>query len=45
MPKTVVERVDGNQAYGEVDGTAAKEMRMADAEPDEVKRVDPREGR
>lgn len=38
IPKTVVEKVEpDNPSYGEVDGTAAKEMRMADAEPDEVK--------
>ncbi|KAK6392615.1 hypothetical protein LTR65_003388 [Meristemomyces frigidus] len=36
IPKTVVERVDDKPAHGEVDGTLAKEMRMADAAPDEV---------
>lgn len=36
IPKTVVERVDDKPAHGEVEGTLAKEMRMADAEPDEV---------
>lgn len=32
----VVERVDDKPAHGEVPGTAAYEMRKADAEPDEV---------
>lgn len=37
IPKTVVEKVEPDKpSYGEVEGTAAKEMRMADAEPDEV---------
>lgn len=36
IPKTVVERVDDKPAHGEVEGTLAKEMRGADAEPDEV---------
>ncbi|EMC98984.1 hypothetical protein BAUCODRAFT_66032 [Baudoinia panamericana UAMH 10762] len=39
IPKTIVERVDDKPAHGEVDGTLAKEMRMADAEPDEVRRA------
>lgn len=39
VPKTIVERVDDKPAYGEVDGTAAKEMRMADATPDEVRKA------
>ena len=43
VPKTVVERVDLEPAHGEVDGTAAKEMRLADAVPDEV-RVAPKGG-
>lgn len=37
VPKTVVDRVDDRPSYGEVDGTAAKEIRMADAAPDEVR--------
>ncbi|KAK5121146.1 hypothetical protein LTR85_005630 [Meristemomyces frigidus] len=41
IPKTVVERVDDKPAHGEVEGTLAKEMRMADAEPDEVIRAPP----
>lgn len=45
VPRTVVERVDDKPAHGEVEGTAAKEMRMADAEPDEVKVVPQSEGR
>ncbi|KAK0327321.1 hypothetical protein LTR82_002084 [Friedmanniomyces endolithicus] len=36
VPKTVVERVDEKPAHGEVEGTLAHEMRLADAEPDEV---------
>ena len=39
IPKTVVERVDFKPAYGEVEGTSAKEMRMADAEPDEMRKA------
>lgn len=47
VPKTVVERVDDKPAHGEVDGTLAKEMRSADAEPDEVRKapVEARNGR
>lgn len=41
VPKTIVERVDDKPAYGEVEGTAAKEMRMADAKPDEVRQAPP----
>jgi len=37
IPKTVVEKVDDKPSHGEVDGTPAKEMRMADAMPDEVR--------
>jgi hypothetical protein len=37
IPRTVVEKVDFRPSYGEVEGTPAKEMRMADAMPDEVK--------
>jgi hypothetical protein len=37
----VVERVDDKPAYGEVDGTLAKEMRVADAEPDEIRQSSP----
>jgi len=33
----VVERVDDQPAHGEVEGTAARELRLADAEPDEIK--------
>jgi len=44
VPKTIVERVDDKPAYGEVDGTPAKEMRMADAMPDEVRKA-PEEAR
>ncbi|SMR51624.1 unnamed protein product [Zymoseptoria tritici ST99CH_3D1] len=40
IPKTVVERVDDKPAYGEVDGTLAKEMRREDAEPDEMRTLD-----
>ena len=39
VPRTVVEKVDDKPSYGEVDGTLAKELRMADAEPDEVRRA------
>ena len=45
IPRTVVERVDDKPAHGEVEGTAAKEMRMADAQPDEVKLVSQSDGR
>jgi hypothetical protein len=45
IPRTVVERVDDRPAHGEVEGTAAHEMRLADAEPDEVKLVPQSEGR
>ena len=44
IPKTVVEKVDDRPSHGEVDGTSAKEMRMADAMPDEV-RTAPQETR
>lgn len=37
IPKTVVEKVDSTPSYGEVEGTPAREMRMADAMPDEVR--------
>ncbi|KAF4548459.1 Hypothetical protein D9617_28g065650 [Elsinoe fawcettii] len=37
IPKTIVEKVEpDNPSYGEVPGTAAYDMRRADAEPDEV---------
>lgn len=37
VPKTVVEKVDPDKpGYGDVPGTAAYEMRTADAVPDEV---------
>ena len=39
IPKTVVEKVDFKPSYGEVDGTPAKEMRMADAMPDEIRKA------
>merc|ERR1711974_26534 len=39
IPRTVVERVDDRPAHGEVEGTAARELRLADAEPDEIKVV------
>lgn len=39
IPKTVVEKVDFIPSHGEVEGTAAKEMRMADAVPDEIRRA------
>ena len=39
IPKTVVEKVDDQPSYGEVEGTEAKEMRMADAAPDEVRKA------
>lgn len=41
IPKTIVERVDDKPAYGEVEGTQAYEMRMADAAPDEVRKAPP----
>ena len=37
----MVERVDDKPSYGEVDGTLAKEQRMADAAPDEVRKAPP----
>ena len=37
IPRTVVDKVDDKPSYGEVEGTLAKEQRMADAEPDEVR--------
>jgi hypothetical protein len=39
IPKTIVERVDDKPAHGEVAGTPAYEMRMADAIPDEVRQA------
>lgn len=37
VPKMIVEKVDPDQpSHGDVPGTAAFEMRKADAEPDEV---------
>nr|POE69072.1 hypothetical protein CFP56_72779 [Quercus suber] len=39
IPKTVVDRVDDKPAHGEVEGTLAKEMRSADAAPDEVRKA------
>lgn len=39
IPKTVLEKVDDRPSHGEVDGTAAKDMRMADAAPDEVRKA------
>lgn len=39
IPKMIVERVDEEPAYGEVPGTAAYDMRKADAEPDEVRQA------
>jgi len=39
VPKTIVEKVDDKPSYGEVDGTQAKDMRMADATPDEVRKA------
>ena len=39
IPKTVVEKVDFKPSHGEVEGTLAKEQRMADAMPDEVVRA------
>lgn len=44
IPKTVVEKVDFTPSYGEVEGTPAKEMRMADAMPDEIRQA-PEEAR
>lgn len=41
VPKLVVERVDNKPAHGEVVGTPAHEMRMADAVPDEVRTAPP----
>lgn len=34
IPETIITRVDSEPAYGEVDGTAAKERRQQDASPD-----------
>lgn len=34
IPETIVTRVDDEPAYGEIEGTRAKEMRSQDAEPD-----------
>lgn len=34
IPETVITRVDSEPAYGEVEGTKAKERRAQDAEPD-----------
>jgi hypothetical protein len=39
IPRTVVEKVDFKPAYGEVEGTPAKEMRTADAMPDEIRKA------
>jgi hypothetical protein len=39
IPRTVVEKVDDVPSYGEVEGTPAKEMRMADALPDEIRKA------
>ena len=36
IPETKVTRVDSEPAHGEVEGTAAQEMRQADATPDEL---------
>lgn len=36
IPETKVTKVDSEPAHGEVEGTAAQEMRQADAKPDEV---------
>lgn len=36
VPKMVVEKVDEEPSHGEVPGTAAYEMRQADAQPDVV---------
>lgn len=36
VPHIKVDRLDSKPAYGEVDGTAAKEMRESDAKPDEM---------
>lgn len=41
IPKTVVEKVDFKPSHGEVEGTPAKEMRMADAMPDEIRAAPP----
>lgn len=35
----IIERVDDKPAHGEVPGTAAFELRKADAEPDEVRKA------
>lgn len=34
IPETIITRVDSEPAYGEVDGTAAKQRRQQDAAPD-----------
>lgn len=39
VPKMIVERVDDKPAHGEVPGTAAYDMRKADAEPDEIRQA------
>lgn len=36
IPKMVVEKVDEEPSHGEVPGTAAYDMRQADAQPDVV---------
>lgn len=41
IPKTVIDKVDFKPSHGEVEGTPAKEMRMADAMPDEVRQAPP----
>lgn len=44
VPETIVTRVDSNPAYGEVDGTKAKERRERDAEPDALE-IQPESGK
>ncbi|KAF2128036.1 hypothetical protein P153DRAFT_432445 [Dothidotthia symphoricarpi CBS 119687] len=39
IPKTVVERIDDEPSHGEVPGTLAHQLRLADAEPDVIVKV------
>lgn len=39
IPKTVVERIDDQPAHGEVPGTHAHQLRLADAEPDVIVKI------
>lgn len=39
IPKTVVERIDDQPSHGEVPGTHAHQLRLADAEPDVIIKI------